>query len=69
MVVAGNKTKRLSLVNHAIKTTPRPRPPPPPHQHHHHHQLMQISLSFKTSCCYLKISGLGAKLCVTFLLF
>ena len=30
-------------------------------------QLMQISLNFKTSCCNLKIRGLGAKLCVAFL--
>ena len=29
----------------------------------------QISLNFKTSCCNLKIKGLGAKLCVIFLLF
>ena len=27
-------------------------------------QLTQISLNFKTSCCNLKIRGLGAKLCV-----
>ena len=32
-------------------------------------QLIQISLNFKTSCCNLKIIGLGAKLCVAFLLF
>ena len=32
-------------------------------------QLMQISLYFKTFYCNLKIRGLGAKLCVTFLLF
>ena len=32
-------------------------------------QLTQISLNFKTSCCNLKIRGLGAKLCVAFLLF
>ena len=32
-------------------------------------QLKQISLNFKTSCCNLKIRGLGAKLCVTFLFF
>ena len=32
-------------------------------------QLTQISLNFKTSCCNLKIRGLGAKLGVTFLLF
>ena len=32
-------------------------------------QLTQISLNFKTSCCNLEISGLGAKLCVSFLLF
>ena len=31
-------------------------------------QLTQISLNFKT-CCNLKIRGLGAKLCVAFLLF
>ena len=27
-------------------------------------QLTEISLNFQTSCCNLKISGLGAKLCV-----
>ena len=32
-------------------------------------QLTQISLNFKTSCCNLKIRGMGAKLCVAFLLF
>ena len=32
-------------------------------------QLTQISLNFKTSCFNLKIIGLGAKLCVAFLLF
>ena len=32
-------------------------------------QLTQMSLNFKTSCCNLEIRGLGAKLCVTFLLF
>ena len=32
-------------------------------------KLTQISLNFKTSCCNLKIRGLGAKLCVAFLLF
>ena len=32
-------------------------------------QLMLISLNFKTSCSTLKIRGLGAKLCVAFLLF
>ena len=32
-------------------------------------QLTQILLNFKTSCCNLKIWGLGAKLCVAFLLF
>ena len=32
-------------------------------------QLTQILLNFKTSCCNLKIRGLGAKLCVAFLLF
>ena len=32
-------------------------------------QLKQISLTFKTSWCNLKIRGLGAKLCVAFLLF
>ena len=32
-------------------------------------QLTQISLNFKTFCCNLEIRGLGAKLCVTFLLF
>ena len=31
-------------------------------------QLEQISLNFKTSCCNLKIKGLGAKLYVAFLL-
>ena len=31
-------------------------------------QLTQISLDFKNSCWNLKIRGLGAKLCVTFLL-
>ena len=31
-------------------------------------QLTQISLNFQTSCWNLKINGLGAKLCVTFLL-
>ena len=30
-------------------------------------ELMQISLNFQT-CCHLKIRGLGAKLCVAFLL-
>ena len=30
-------------------------------------QLKQISLNFQTSCCNLKIKGLGAKLCVAFL--
>ena len=32
-------------------------------------QSTQISWNFKTSCCNLKISSLGAKLCVAFLLF
>ena len=32
-------------------------------------QLTQISLNFKNSCCSLKISGVGATLCVAFLLF
>ena len=32
-------------------------------------QHMQISLSFKSSCCNLKIKDLGAKMCVAFLLF
>ena len=32
-------------------------------------QLMQTLLNFETSCCILKIRGLGAKLCVAFLLF
>ena len=32
-------------------------------------QLMQISLNLQTSCYNLKIRGLGAKLCVAFLLF
>ena len=27
-------------------------------------QLTQISLNFKTSCCNLKIRGLGGKLCL-----
>ena len=31
-------------------------------------QLTQISLNFKTSCCNLKIRGLGTKLRVSFLL-
>ena len=31
--------------------------------------LTQISLSFQTSCCYLKVRRLGEKLCVGFLLF
>ena len=31
-------------------------------------QLTQISLNFKTSCYNVKIIGLGAKLCVAFLL-
>ena len=30
-------------------------------------QLTQISLNFQTSCCNLKIGGLGTKLRVTFL--
>ena len=30
-------------------------------------QLTQISLHFQTSCCNLKIRGLGSKLCVAFL--
>ena len=29
-------------------------------------QLMKIQLNFKTSCCNLKLRGLGAKLCVAF---
>ena len=33
------------------------------------HQLKQITLNFKTSCCNLKIRGLGRKECVAFLLF
>ena len=32
-------------------------------------QLTQISLNFKSSCCNLKIRGLGAKLSVAFPLF
>ena len=32
-------------------------------------QLTQISLNVKTSCYSLKVRGLGAKLCVDFLLF
>ena len=32
-------------------------------------QLTMISLTFKTSCCNLKIRGLGGKLCVAFLFF
>ena len=32
-------------------------------------QLNQIPLNFQTSSCNLKIRGLGAKLCVAFLLF
>ena len=32
-------------------------------------QLTQILLNFKTSCWNLKIRGLGAKMCVAFLLF
>ena len=32
-------------------------------------QLTKISLNYETSCCYLNIRGLGAKLCVVFLLF
>ena len=32
-------------------------------------QLTQILLNFQTSCCILKIKGLGAKLCLAFLLF
>ena len=32
-------------------------------------QLKQISLNFKTSCCSLKMSGLGAKVYVVFLFF
>ena len=32
-------------------------------------QLTQILLNFQTSCCNLKIRGLGVKLCVAFLLF
>ena len=31
-------------------------------------QLTQISLNFQNSCCNLKVRGLGAKLCMTFLL-
>ena len=32
-------------------------------------QLTQISLKFKTSCCNLKIRGVGANLSVAFQLF
>ena len=32
-------------------------------------QLTQISLNFKSSRCNLRIRGLGAKICVAFLLF
>ena len=32
-------------------------------------QLTQISMNFKTSCCNIKIRGLGAKVCVSFLFF
>ena len=32
-------------------------------------QLTQLSLNLKTYCCNLKIKGLGAKVCVTFLTF
>ena len=32
-------------------------------------QIAQISFKFKTSCCNLKIRGLGAEMCVAFLLF
>ena len=32
-------------------------------------KLTQISLNSPTSCCNLKIRGLGKKLCVAFLLF
>ena len=32
-------------------------------------QLTQISSNFQTSCCNLKLGGLGVKLCVAFLLF
>ena len=32
-------------------------------------KLTQISLNFKTSCCNLKIRGLGAKECLAFRLF
>ena len=32
-------------------------------------QLAKIPLNFKSSCCNLKIRGLGAKLCLGFLLF
>ena len=31
--------------------------------------ITQISFNFKTSCCNLKIRRVGAKLCLTFLLF
>ena len=42
---------------------------PPGHSVFGELQLKQISLNFKTSCCSLKIRGLGAKPCVAFLLF
>ena len=32
-------------------------------------QLTQVSLHFKTFCCNFRIRGVGAKLCVAFLLF
>ena len=32
-------------------------------------QFTQIPFNFKTSCCCLRIKGLGVKLCVAFLLF
>ena len=32
-------------------------------------QLTQISLNFESSCCNLKIRGLGVELCVAFVLF
>ena len=32
-------------------------------------QLTQVSLNFQTSCCNLKVRGLGAILCLVYLLF
>ena len=44
MVLAGNKAKRLSLVNHTTKTI---------HHHHHHHQPMLLQIY---RCCILKFA-------------